>query len=204
VTYTLVADGSADKILVPILTWSLRQYTSDPISEQWADFSRIPRQRDLVSRLRTALDLYPCDVLFIHRDAEAQPHSWRRNEIDHALRDFPIIYVPVVPVRMSEAWLLLYESPIRAAAGNPNGKDDLGLPHVSSIEAIADPKKVLHSALVAASGLNLRRRSKFPVQQRVHLIPNHIEDYQRLHSLPAFQRLQDDIRSALRALVDRW
>jgi hypothetical protein len=103
VTYTLVTDGSTDKILVPILTWSLRQYTSDPISEQWADFSRIPRQRDLESRLRVALDLYPCDVLFVHRDAEGQPHSWRRNEIDEALRGFSIVYVPVIPVRMSEA-----------------------------------------------------------------------------------------------------
>ncbi len=102
-TYTLVTDGSTDKILVPILTWSLRQYTSDPISEQWADFSRIPRQRDLESRLRVALDLYPCDVLFVHRDAEGQPHSWRRNEIDEALRGFSIVYVPVIPVRMSEA-----------------------------------------------------------------------------------------------------
>src|SRR5580658_2127460 len=105
-TYTLVADGGSDAVLLPILNWSLRQQEVTQVVGQWADCSRIPRPRNAEERLRAALDLYPCDVLFVHRDAEAQPPELRRQEIATALRQTPIRHIPVVPVRMTEAWLL--------------------------------------------------------------------------------------------------
>lgn len=141
------------------------------------------------------MDLYPCDVLFVHRDAERQSVEWRRREIANSLKNTPVSYVPVVPVRMTEAWLLADEFSIRSAAGNPSGTEDLDLPAVQNLEDVPDPKKVLHDALVKASGRNARRRSRFPVQQRVHLIPHYIDDYSALQVLSAFQLLQHDIRS---------
>lgn len=196
-TYTLVADGSSDKVLIPILTWSLKRFTGESVVDQWADFSRIPRQLGTENKLKAVLDLYPCELLFIHRDAEGQPSEWRRNEIEGWLKNFSILHVPVVPIRMTEAWLLVDESSIRCAAGNPHGTEDLDLPQISKLESILNPKKVLHDALLRASGRSGRRRSNFPVQQRVHLIPNYIDDYSVLQELPAFQTLQQDIRSVL-------
>jgi len=162
---------------------------------QWADFSRIPRQRNTEDRLRTALDLYPCDVLFVHRDAEAQPYGLRREEIANALHRTRVRHIPVVPVRMTEAWLLADEIAIRHATGNPNGTENLSLPELRKLEDLHDPKKVLHDALTTASGLNARRRSRLPVRQRVRLIPNYIDDYSRLNVRPAFRKLQEDIRA---------
>lgn len=165
---------------------------------QWVDFSRIPRQQSTEERLRAALDLYPCDVLFVHRDSEGQPSHWRREEIANALHQTLIRHIPVVPVRMTEAWLLADESAIRSAAGNPNGREDLNLPDIRQLEDVPNPKRVLYRALTRASGLNVRRRSRFPIRQRVHLISNYIDDYSRLNVLPAFRLLQQDIR----ALID--
>jgi len=128
VTYTLVADGSSDKVLLPILTWSLQQRDVTPIMEQWADIGRTPGGTE--DRLKTALDLYPCDVLFVHRDAESQPSDLRRAQIADALRWTLVRHIPVVPVRMMEAWLLIDESAIRSAAGNPNGTENLSLPDI--------------------------------------------------------------------------
>jgi hypothetical protein len=145
-------------------------------------------------RYKAALELYPCDVLFVHRDAEAHPSNLRRGEIAHALHGILVRYIPVVPVRMMEAWLLADESAIRSAAGNPNGTENLNLPDIRRLEDLPYPKRVLHDALTAASGLNARRRSRFPVHQRVHQIPNYIDDFSRLNVLPAFQTLQQDIR----------
>ena len=156
--YTLVADGSSDAILLPILTWSLKQQEVKAVVAQWADFSRIPRQPNTEERLRAALLLYPCDLLFVHRDAEAQPSNSRREEIAHALRFTDVAHIPVVPVRMTEAWLLADETAIRSAAGNPNGMENLNLPELRRLEDLNDPKKVLHDALIVASGLNARRR----------------------------------------------
>jgi hypothetical protein len=194
VTYTLVGDGSSDKVLVPILTWSLKQHAVTPIVEQWADFTRIPRQQNIEHRLRIVLELYPCDVLFVHRDAEAQAADLRREEIANALCLMLVRHIPVVPVRMTEAWLLSDERAIRRAAGNPNGTDDLKLPDLRRLEDVTDPKRVLHEALTRACGLNIRRRSRLQVHQLVHLIPGHIEDYSRLNILPAFNALQEDIQ----------
>lgn len=157
----------------------------------------IPRPRGLEGRLRAALDLYPCDVLFVHRDAEAQPADLRREEIANALLWASVRYVPVVPIRMTEAWLLADEAAIRTAAGNPNGTNDLNLPEIRRLEEIPDPKNVLYEMLIAACGLNARRRAQLPVRQRVHLIPNYIDDYSSLKALSAFRALQEDIRLAI-------
>ncbi len=197
--YTFVSDGSSDKVLVPILTWSLRRFTDEAIEDQWADPTRIPRQPDPTSRLRLVLEEYPCDLLFVHRDAEGQTPEERRAEVAALLENAPIRGVPVIPIRMTEAWLLFDESAIRSAAGNPNGTQDLGLPRIDRLEDLPDPKAVLHQALTTASGLNARRRGTFPVHQRVHRIADYLDDYSRLEALSAFRSLQADIRTALEA-----
>jgi hypothetical protein len=94
---------------------------------------------------------------------------------------------------MTEAWLLADETAIRSAAGNPNGTAKLSLPDIRRLEDVPHPKAELHSALRTASGLNTRRLGKFSVHQRVHRIPDYIDDFSFLDVLPAFRRLQKDI-----------
>ncbi|MBL8231577.1 MAG: hypothetical protein JNL98_23980 [Bryobacterales bacterium] len=148
------------------------------------------------------MDLYPCDALFVHRDAEGFPSSLRREEIAAAARGIPTLHVPVVPVRMTEAWLLADEQAIRRAAGNPKGKDPLSLPDVHRLEDVPDPKSLLYGLLRQASGLNRRRLSaQFRPQARVHGIPNYTGDYSRLDALPAFRALQADIRRLAESLL---
>src|SRR5690606_18674132 len=85
------------------------------------------RATPLVERLTSSVRLYPCDVLVVHRDAERDPVDLRLAEIERARSSARIegSLVPVVPVRMTEAWLLFDESAIRRAADNPNGTVDL-------------------------------------------------------------------------------
>ena len=127
--YTLLSDGSSDQALVPILTWLLRaQGVNGAIQPEWADLRRLRRPPDPLSeRISRSLELYPCDVLFVHRDAEGVLPLPRTEEIHQALATVAQqIQVPptvcVVPVRMQEAWLLFNEGAIRSAAGNPNGR----------------------------------------------------------------------------------
>lgn len=199
-TYTLVADGSSDAVLMPVLTWSLKRQGVRSVVQQWADLSRVPRQPTTGKRLRIALDLYPCDTLFVHRDAEGQPARLRREEIANALQGSEVRHVPVVPVRMTEAWLLADEIAIRSAAGNPNGTTRLGLPDIRRLEDLPNPKKILRDALIAAAGLNAHRRSRLRVPERVQRIPMYIADYTCLDVLPAFQALQEDIRVLVESL----
>jgi hypothetical protein len=168
--------------------------------EQWAELPRIPKTADTEQRFRAVLDLYPYDLLFVHRDAEGQAPKLRRREIFNALRWAHVRHIPVVPVRMTESWLLINEAAIRCAAGNRNGTDNLDLPELRRLEGIPDPKSVLRNALMAACGLNARRRASLPVNAQVHRIPAFIDDYSSLDVLPAFQALQEDIKQALAEL----
>ena len=45
------------------------------------------RPRGLSERIRAAVELYPCDLLFIHRDAEGEPPPRMRNR-DGRLQPF--------------------------------------------------------------------------------------------------------------------
>jgi len=199
-TFTLLADGPSDAALIPILRWSLRQHMQlTTIQSEWADLRRLPNPpRDLPGRILEALKLYPCDVLFVHRDAENQNPDLRYREIELAMERVAAeigrkCHVCVVPVRMQEAWLLINQSAIRRAAGNPNGTKALALPDVSEIESIPSPKNRLFQLLKDASELRGRRLEKFRPTKHVHLIAANISDFSLLRQLPAFQRLEADI-----------
>jgi hypothetical protein len=200
IQYTLLSDGSSDQALLPILSFVLRERGAETVEPQWADIGRLrePPQA-LPERIRTAIDLYPCDLLFVHRDAERVGHDIRREEIIRALdaADIDVASVCVVPVRMTEAWLLIDERAIRKAAGRPQGRAALNLPQLRRLEEQADPKASLHQALRDASELRGRRLRDFPVSQRVRRVAELISGYGALRALSAFRALEQEVRVAL-------
>jgi len=170
------------------------------IQPDWADLRRLPKPpRRLVERMRTSVDLYPCNLLFVHRDAEGEPYLSRWQEIVQALEE--AVQLPptvcVIPVRMQEAWLLFDEPAIRTAAGNPNGRDRLDLPRLQHLEGLPDPKEVLYELLRTASGLSKHRRKKLPVSQLAQRVSDFIDDFAPLRTLPAFTALEDEIRETV-------
>jgi hypothetical protein len=200
IRYTLITDGSSDRALIPILTWVLRERGGvNRIQPEWADLGRLPRPPDaLQDRILVAIDLFPCDLLFVHRDAEREDPEHRYKEIRDALKEasaqgFQTPAVCVVPVKMTEAWLLFDEASIRQAAGNPNGENALSLPDLNRIELTLDPKERLSEILRKASGLSGRRLKTFNVPGSQIRITDLIEDFSPLRKLKAFQRLEEDI-----------
>lgn len=133
------------------------------------DLRRLPKPPGLrvADRLRTVLELgMNPDIVFVHRDAEKQDPSLRYKEVQDAINETRpgLPTVAVVPVRMTEAWLLLDEDQIRQVAGRPRSTVDLKLPQISKIEAHPDPKQLLRDALRDASGLHGRRLDRFQDQ----------------------------------------
>jgi hypothetical protein len=196
--FTLLADGSSDAILIHPLTWLLRQCLNIPIDGTWADLRRLPHPpKDLWRRIQTAIDLYPCDILFVHRDAEGEPYERRVEEIAAAIAGLPIRSVPVIPIRMQEAWLLIDEPALRRAAGNPHGQIELEMPSIDRLEDIPSPKQLLHDLLLSASERTGRRRKNLRPGQLAWRLGDLIEDYSPLRRLFAFQQVETAIRSTL-------
>lgn len=201
VEFTLLADGASDRALVPIAKWAIRQNTapSIPVQGQFADPRRLRRPpRALVDRMRRAVDLYPSQLLIVHRDSETDDPDPRFREIEAAFAQSNLAetcrLLSVVPVRMTDAWLLFDEGAIRRAAGNPNGREPLRLPQLSECEQVANPKERLFAALQVASGLSGRRRRAFsPEAARARLV-DLIDDFSPLRRLPSFARFEDETR----------
>lgn len=199
-TYTLIGDGTSDRLLDYPVRWAIASLGVKVELGQWADFRHAsPRPKSLADRARTALELYPAELLIVHRDAEDASLAVRIQEVQDALQDVAANHVAVVPVRMTEAWFLHDDAAIRRASGNPNGNVALSLPLPSRVENDANPKSTLKTALLTASELSGRRREKkqaeFP-QMRARTAEL-ITDFAALSGTSAFAAFVSALRLAL-------
>jgi len=173
------------------------QYTNLPTNARVAE--GLPRiSAGLHARVVKALELFPCDILFVHRDAEGHTLDARTREVDEACRAFSNRTVPVVPVRMTEAWLLGSQGALRRAAENPNGRVALRLPVKDQWENIPDAKACLHGVLRVASELSARRLVNKKVGKWTSRVEDLTDDWSHLRGLVAFDSLEKRVRECLR------
>lgn len=191
-TSTLVAEGSSDRALIPFIEFVLDEYCDVPHVTTFA--SNLPTG-SLQERVACALFLYPCDLLFVHRDADRTPVFLREEEIRLAVRTTRApTAICLIPVRMTETWLLADEMAIRRASGNPSGQAGLEIPPLSKLEAQADPKEVLFKALERASELGPNRLRRFNSNQARRQVSGFMEDPSALRKLPSFVHFESQVR----------
>lgn len=202
--FTLVSEGSSDRALIPVLIWAIQQHAEVDIQPRWAELRQLADPpKSLVEKIQVTLELYPCDLLFIHRDADRAGRETRAREIEAAMaaaHQDPATSPPavcVIPVRALEAWFLFDEQALRHASGNPNGKTPLNLPGWQDIESLSDPKTQLEGIIRAASELEGRRRRRIEAAQAVHRIADLVRDFSPLRNLSAFRAFEEDLRRLL-------
>ncbi len=197
-SYTLLADGSSDSALMPIIEWLIGCHRPDlRVAGSFAsDIGRTGLS--LCQRLPVALALYPCDILLVHRDAESEKPSCRETEIARAASTLHPCWIPMVPERMTEAWLLSDERAIRAAAGNRHGKVKLNLPDKRQWDSLNDPKQVLFDALKVATEKSGRALTKFSVTQARLLVASMTPDFSGLRGMPSFDNFETKFATALK------
>lgn len=203
--YTLLTDGPGDRCLRRIINWVLEtipEVSQRGFADQFADLRELREPpRAMSDKMRKAIALFPCDVLFVHRDAENEPRENRATEIREAAKAAGVApHIPVIPVRMTEAWLLIEERAIRTAAGNPNGEAAFQLPDLHNLEEIPDPKGILQELLVVACEMSGRRRDKFKreLAWRIQRVGELISDFARLRALPAFATFEQETKRVVR------
>jgi len=216
VSFLLVCEGSSDSALVH----HIRKLLTKKCGATEADGNSFYHGTCLIKKMEQELELSSVpDLIFVHRDADyyrntdAAGAEKRYQEIKNAVMSvkhkykykYTDRYVGIVPVRMTEAWLLVNECEIRRVAGQPRSRHDLHLPAVQRIEKIPDPKELLKKALSRA-GLpkGVRRKKDFEqnfTQHRRQLIEN-LPVEGPLEHLRSWARFRDDTKEALRALRD--
>ncbi|MFJ2770055.1 hypothetical protein [Streptomyces sp. NPDC087300] len=171
------------------------------------DLNRLPNKpgHSVESKLRAAQQLsdggHTYDLVVIHRDSDRELPDHRRREIAEAVAAVTpgLAHVPVIPVRMLEAWLLLDQAAIREVAGNPNGKMALGLPKPARAESVADPKALLKKAIATASeerGRGLQKLQTRFSANRARLVQM-LDREGPVKQLASWQSFTNDLREAL-------
>jgi hypothetical protein len=203
-----LAEGTSDSGIVPHIE-SIAAENDIEVSVTYPELDRLPTRpgRAIAAKLAAVYRLGGVyDLIVVHRDADSQGVQARVDEIGAAVAAVTeaVPHVPVVPVRMTEAWLLTSESELRHVAGNPNGRNPLDLPGIASLERIADPKALLKEILGKASGASGRRLDKFQQrfsQHRRQLLER-LDRAGPVNQLPSWQHFVTGIKSGLKAACD--
>ena len=202
---TLLAEGTSDRALLQIIRLTLAAHVGPSVlidPPQRADSYRLPPRvkKDRGAWVRAVVEEYPCDLLFIHRDADGAGRDKRLDEIAGwtAAADLPtesgITTVSIVPVHETETWLLLEEKAIREAALYADGVAPLGIPGAAKLERMSDPKSALDDVLRIASGLSGSRLRHFDLNKARDRIA--VTDLTRLRRLAAFVAFETDLSAA--------
>lgn len=197
---TLLCDGPYDEELLHPIRWLLHTKQCHLDSLKVADLQRVnPKPTTLRERADTAVDLYPCQILFVHRDSErTSPHD-RLSEIRTELHGVSYCYIPIIPVRMTEAWFLHSEEAIRGASGNPNGTAMIEPPRPQDVSTVANPKDYMSELLIKANGASGRRlkkvRQRLPQMRRI--VAQWTDCFQPLLENKEFRGLSEEIDGVL-------
>jgi hypothetical protein len=194
ITTGLIVDGSSDRALIPLIKQLFKTHLAAPFSEPELI---APPVNNLTEKIKYAVTNFSFDLLFVHRDAENEPTEKRVAEITQAtpMGNHPVICV--IPVKMTESWLLSSESAIRHAVGNPNSKVKLTLPKSKQIES-CDAKLVLNTALTTACEHGTQRRRKFNPEQYRYRVAELTTDLVALRKIPSFRKLEMDLIDMLK------
>ncbi len=193
VHFVLVCEGLSDAGLLEHLRDLCVECGADEATGSAPDLARLPRPpSNLAGRIRAALALEPsANLLFVHRDADSPDETMRVEEITRASQGLQVRFVPVIPVRETEAWLLLDEAAIRAVVENPSGRIPLDLPAPQDVERLADPKRRLKEILDLASELRGRRLARHHRRFGHHraMLLERLRRDGPIRLVPAWQRL---------------
>ena len=209
IRFTLISDGSSDKVLMNIIKWLLDDlFPTTSFIGSYADLRVIPKRiqlGDVAKRIYTSYEYYPFDILFYHRDAESTDIKIIEERIkeitDNLSEKYKEITICVIPVKMMETWLLFDVNAIKLAAGNRNYSGEINLPALNVLEKKQQPKEILHQILREVSGKKSRNLKNFNVHQAVHFLGEFIEDFSALRQLSSFQKFEIDLKVALDKLL---
>lgn len=193
----LIADGSSDQSLIPLLTTLLGELLPETRIEppQWIS----PTNKNALSeKIAYALDPenFQFDILFVHRDAENETIAKRVEEISQSTPAGNHPIVCVIPVKMTESWLITSDKAIKEAVGNSHSKAKLDLPAQNKIES-CDSKAVLLSALTKASEYGAQRRRKFKPELFRHRVAELTTDLTALRKISSFKKMENALKNIL-------
>lgn len=210
----LYAEGRTDERFLPVIIQRaadqiLRQYTIAPVEvleplSLEAGSEADDRAECILSVARQAHGYH---ALIIHADADAPANGdalqYRyepgRQLVEASEDDVCGDLLPIIPIRMTEAWMMADFDAFQDVVGTGLSADDLGFPNrPHQVETIQDPKHELNIALSRIFS-GRRRRRKAHLGQYYEPLARHVR-LDELKRVPAFRQFTRDLIDALKNL----
>ena len=145
-------------------------------------------------------------ALIVHADADAPtPKQALQNRILPGMQaarnrnDTCPLLVPLVPVRMTEAWMLSDPDALKRVVGTNLKPEELGLPaSPHQVESVKDPKDLLEQ-VVQNAWRSRRRRRRLKIGELYEPLA-YLISLDRLRSVPSYRQFKNDLAKALTQL----
>jgi hypothetical protein len=159
------------------------------------------------SILRAALDAYGFHALIVHADADGPSRNEAfRNRFEsgytlvqacteNVCKDL----IPIIPVRMIEAWMLADRDQFIKALGIKTSQQELGLhPKAKQVESYHDPKAVIASVIQQTYPDKPQHWGRIRGQLYADLAP--MIRLSQLNEVPAYQQFVSNLTVTLKAI----
>ena len=214
----LYAEGPSDNCFLPLI---IERTTRNIIDQRWPrdQYERIalsgvkiiPKQRGKrdVCILSAAREACKNNALNVHSDADDKTtHRAQKERIqpgfDLVLKSTEKVcehLIPLIPVQMTEAWMLADREALLYAIGVFGKPQGLRLPNASEVERDANPKHTLNE-IVRQANLNRSSskrssyRRKIDISDRYEYLAGRV-DLSKLALVPSYQTFRDDLIEVL-------
>ena len=210
-------EGPADRNFIPIVARRTAEIilnqkslnVVDVLEPQIVD-KRGPTQRDKI--LNAALDVSGFHLLIVHADADSrtQEDAWAHriepglSKVRQAFQSGQEVcsqLVPVIPIRMTEAWMLADPDSFIQVIGTAASQSEMGMPkRALQVESLPNPKSELQSIMdKALNDRPRRRRRKRSITELFEPLARIIR-LDRLAQVPAYEKFQRELELTLREL----
>jgi hypothetical protein len=214
VAVALYAEGITDQLfLLEVIRRAAKQNLNQS-GQQYIDVKPV----DPISFKKTGMKQDECilqaarlasnyNILIVHADADHRTADRALNErfypghlrVQQAEEEVCRCVLPIVPVQMTEAWMLADPEALRAALGTSKSAQELGLPlKAKLVEADPDPKQTL-KIIVGKANTHRSRRQNLEVHTLYTFLGRKV-DLSRLRDVPAYQRFVHDLVNAFRTI----
>ncbi|MDZ4763639.1 MAG: DUF4276 family protein [Chloroflexota bacterium] len=169
-------------------------------------------EKEAYSLVRTMLEVakagYGYSLIIFHQDADAsdtqkclserfQPRYETVKNTDEQINK---TFVPIIPVRMTEAWMLVDFEAFKRVTGTDKNADDLEFPNrPHQVEALQEPKFIFEQAVRKSRNSSRRRRRMIDPSEIYVPLAAQI-DLERLRLVPSFHEFETGLKDILQQL----
>lgn len=158
---------------------------------------------------RVGTEKFSITLLCVHTDSDAAtdigvfenkitPAKTALENPDNNENEYCKILVTIVPVQMTEAWMLADKILLKEQIGTSKTDKELGINKTS--ESFSDPKKIIEDAIrIARQDLTKKRRKELTISELYLPIGQQL-DLKKLDNVASYQKFKENLRDAFRQL----